>query len=70
MYRISVIIAASLISTLMWYYLKTNNIDIVVIFISSTPSNSTVCHFATPGVMLCNNNNFIDRILQASREEI
>ena len=39
------------ISTPVQYYLNTNNIDIVVIFISSAPSNSTTCHFATPGIM-------------------
>ena len=33
------------------YYLTTNNIDIVKIFISSAPSNSTACHFVTPGTV-------------------
>ena len=35
----------------MWYYSNTNNIDIVVIFISSAPSNSTACYFATPDII-------------------
>ena len=62
-YRISLINTAFLISTPVWYYLNTNNIDIVVIFISSVPLNSTACHFATPGItakLSCNNNNFIN----------
>ena len=50
-------------STLMQYCWNTNNIDIVVIFISNTPSwivphswivttllNSTICHFETLGI--------------------
>ena len=44
--RISLINTTSLIRIPVWYYLNTNNIDIVVIFISSTPSNNTACHFA------------------------
>ena len=48
-YRISSINATFLISTSVCYYLNTNNIDIVVIFISSVPWNSTACHFVTPG---------------------
>ena len=46
-YRISSINTAFSISTPVRYYLNTNNIDIVVIFTSSAPLNSTV--FATPG---------------------
>ena len=49
--RISSIITAFLITTPVRYYLNTNNIDIVVIFISISLSNSTACHFATPGIM-------------------
>ena len=48
-YCISSINATFLISVPVWYYLNTNNTDIVVIFISSVPSNSTACHFVTPG---------------------
>ena len=44
--RISLINTTSLIRIPVWYYLNINNIDIVVIFISSTPSNNTACHFA------------------------
>ena len=65
-YHISLINTAFSISILVRYYLNTNNIDIVVIFISSAPSNSTACHFATPGVTanyhVANDDNFIDRI--------
>ena len=46
-YRISSINTASLISTPVRYYSNASNIEMVVIFISSTPSNSTACHFAT-----------------------
>ena len=49
-YRVSSINTAFLISTPVQYYLNTNNIDIVVIFISSAPSNGTTCHFVTPGI--------------------
>ena len=38
------------ISTPVQYYLNANNIDTVIIFISSAPSNSTACHFTTPGI--------------------
>ena len=37
-------------STPVWHYLNTSNINIVVIFISSVSSNSTVCHFVTLGI--------------------
>ena len=47
---ISSINITSSISTPVRYYLKTNNIDIVVIFISSAPLNSTACRFATPSI--------------------
>ena len=47
-YCISSITITFLISTSVRYYLNTNNIDVVVIFISSTPSNSTTCHFVSP----------------------
>ena len=46
-HRISSINTAFLISTPMQYYSNTNNIEIVVIFISNAPSNSTACHFMT-----------------------
>ena len=49
-YHVSSINTAFLISTPVQYYLNTNNIDIVVIFISSGPSNSTIYHFVTPGI--------------------
>ena len=48
---ISSINTTSLNSTPVRYYLKTNNIDIVEIFISSTPWNSATCHLATLGNM-------------------
>ena len=48
-YCISSINVTFLISTSVWYYLNINNTDIVVIFISSVPWNSTACHFVTPG---------------------
>ena len=51
MYRISSINIASLISTPVQYYSNTNNIEMVVIFISSAPSNSTACHFVTPDII-------------------
>ena len=41
-YRISLINTASSISTPVRYYSNTNNIEMVVIFISNTPSNSNV----------------------------
>ena len=50
-YHISLINTAFSISILVRYYLNTNNIDIVVIFISSAPSNSTACYFVMPGIM-------------------
>ena len=50
-YRISSINTASSISTPVWYYSNTNNIEMLVIFISSAPSNSTACHFATPDII-------------------
>ena len=50
-YHISLINTAFSFSTPVQYYLNTNNIDIVVIFINSTPSNSTACHFATLDIM-------------------
>ena len=62
-YRISSINTTSSISTPVRYYLNTNNIDIVVIYISSAPLNSTTCHFATLDIMAnytCNDDNFID----------
>ena len=46
-YCISSINAASSISTPVRYYSSTNNIKMVVIFISNAPLNSTACHFAT-----------------------
>ena len=62
--NISSINTASLISTPVRYYLNMNNIDIVVIFISSTPLNSTICHFTTEYCikLLCNDDNFINHI--------
>ena len=42
-YHISSINTASLISTPVRYYSSTDNIDIVVILISSTPSDNTAC---------------------------
>ena len=51
-YRISLIKTTILINTPVWYYLNTKNIDVVVIFICSAPSNSTACHFASPGIMV------------------
>ena len=50
-YCISSINIAFSISTLLQYYFNTNNIDIVVIFISSAPSNSTACHFVSAVIM-------------------
>ena len=50
-YRISAINTAFLISTPVQYYSNTNNIEMVVIFINSTPSNNTACHFATPDII-------------------
>ena len=49
-YSISLINTASSISTQVRYYSITNNIEMVVIFISNTctPSTSTACHFTTP----------------------
>ena len=41
-YRISSIITASLISTAVWYYSNTNNIEFNVYFNSNAPSNNTV----------------------------
>ena len=49
-YHISSINTTFSFSTPVWYYFNTSNIDIVVIFISSACSNSTVCHFVTPGI--------------------
>ena len=49
-YHISSINAVFLISIPLRYYLNTNNIDIVIIFISSTPLNSTACHFVALGI--------------------
>ena len=49
-YHISSINTTFSISTPVWYYMNTNNIDIVVILISSAPSNSTACNFMTPGI--------------------
>ena len=46
-YRISSTNTTSSISTPVQYYSNTNNIDMVVIFISSAPLNSTTRHFAT-----------------------
>ena len=48
--HISLINIPLLISTPVQYYLNANNIDTVVIFISSAPSNSIACNFATPGI--------------------
>ena len=48
-HRISSINTVFSISTPVQYYLNTNNIDIVVIFISSTPLNSIAYHFAILG---------------------
>ena len=51
-YRVSFINTAFLIGTPVpvLYYLNTNNIDVVVIFISSAPWNITTCHFVTLGI--------------------
>ena len=48
---ISSINTTSLISTPVQYYSNTNNIEIVVIFISSARSSSTACHFTTPDII-------------------
>ena len=63
-YHISLINTASSISTPVRYYSNTNSIEMVVIFISNTPSNSTACHFATGyyGKISCNDGSLIDRI--------
>ena len=50
-YHASLFNTASSISTSVRYYSNTNNIDMVVIFISSAPSNSTTYHFATPDII-------------------
>ena len=50
-YYISLINTTFWISTPVQYYTNTNNIEMVVIFISSTPSNNTTCHFATPDII-------------------
>ena len=50
-YHISSINTTSSISIL-GYYSNTNNIEMVVIFISSAPLNSTACHFATPEIIV------------------
>ena len=51
MYHISSINTTSSISTPVRYYSNINNIEMVVIFISNAPSNSTACHFATPDII-------------------
>ena len=50
-YRISSINTASSISTPVQYYSNTNNVEMAVIFISSTPSNRTACYFVTPDII-------------------
>ena len=50
-YHISLINITFLISTALWYYVNTNNIDVIVNFISGKPSNSTAYHFANLGTM-------------------
>ena len=49
--RISSINTASSISTPVWYYSNANNIEMVEIFISNAPSNSTTYYFATPDII-------------------
>ena len=49
-YHISSINTAFWISTPVWYCMNTNNIDIAVIFINSTQSNSSAYQFVTPGI--------------------
>ena len=49
-YGVSLINTAFSISTPVRYSLNTNNIDIVVMFISSAPSNGAACHFASVGI--------------------
>ena len=34
-----------------WHYLNANNIEMVAIFISRAPLNSTACHFATQDII-------------------
>ena len=59
---------AFLVSTPVWYYSNTspNNIEMVVIFISSAPSNNTyrmlLCDSGYYSKLSCNDGNFIDRI--------
>ena len=36
----------------MVYYPNANSIEIVAVFISSASSNSTVCHFVTPDIIV------------------
>ena len=71
----TVVCCISLINTPVPYYLNTNNIDTVVTFISSAPSNSIACHFATPGITAnyCITmviSSMVFKLYQASREEI
>ena len=50
-YCISSINTASSISTPVWYYSNTNNIGVVVIFISIAPLNNAACYFTTPDII-------------------
>ena len=73
-YHISLINNASLISTPVRYYSNTNNIEMVVIFVSSLPSNRIAYHLVTPDIsyskLLCNRSNFINRIQVMYNEEL
>ena len=74
-YCISSINTTFLITTSVRYYFNTNNNDVVVIFISSTPSNSIVCHFVSMVItanycVIMIISLIIFQLQQASREEI
>ena len=65
-YRISSINTASLICIPVWYYSNTNNIDMVVIFISSQHTleqyRMPLCDSGYYSKISCNDGSFIDRI--------
>ena len=67
-YHNSSINAAFLISSPVQYYLNTNNIDIVVIFISSTPSNSTTCYFANLSITMMISSTVFELFQQVERK--
>ena len=60
--------AAFLISSPVRYYLNTNNIDIVVIFISSTPSNSTAYYFANLSITMMISSTVFELFQQVERK--